>query len=254
VAQKLRDEAFDAYESAGFDVDAEQTRAATDLARSYLMRKVADPGLRAKLTPDYPVGCKRPLMSREWYPTFALPNVSLETTGIAELTEQGVRTADGVEHRVETIIYGTGFKAADYLASVDVHGTGGRQLRDDWSDGAEAYLGTLVSGYPNFFMLYGPNTNGVNSIIYIHEIQTSFVRHILDAMDDRGARTIEVTAAAQRRYNDEIQAAMEGKVWLACTNYFRHPSGKVVTQLPYGGRTFFERTRELVDGDYDLRA
>jgi len=252
AAQKLRDEAFNAYESASFDVDAEQTRAATDLARSYLMRKVADPGLRAKLTPDYPVGCKRPLMSREWYPTFALPNVSLETTAIAELTEQGVRTVGGVEHRVDTVIYGTGFAAADYLASTDVYGTGGRRLRDDWSDGAEAYLGTLVTGYPNFFMLYGPNTNGVNSIIYIHEVQTTFVRRILDAMDGRRTRTIEVTAAAQRRYNDEIQSAMEGKVWLACTNYFRHPSGKVVTQLPYSGRTFLERTRELVDGDYEL--
>lgn len=250
LARKLRDEAFDAYESASFDVDAAQTREATELARSYLMRKVADPALRAKLTPDYPAGCKRPLMSRDWYPTFALPNVSLETTAIAELTERGVRTVDGVEHRVDTIIYGTGFTAADYLASIEVYGTGGRRLADDWSDGAEAYLGTLVAGYPNFFTLYGPNTNGVNSIIYIHEAQTTFVRHILDAMTGRGARTVEVTPGAQRRYNDEIQAAMAGKVWLACSNYFRHPSGKVVTQLPYSGRTFFERTRELAGADY----
>jgi cyclohexanone monooxygenase len=253
AARKLRDEAFDAYESSSFEADAKQTRDATELARSYLARKVADPELRAKLTPDYPAGCKRPLMSREWYPTFALDNVSLQTAAIAELTERGVRTADGVEHRVDTVIYGTGFKAADYLASIDVYGAGGRHLREDWSDGAEAYLGTLVAGYPNFFTLYGPNTNGVNSIIYIHEAQTTFVRHILDEMGDRGARTVEVTAAAQRRYNDEIQAAMAGKVWLACANYFRHASGKVVTQLPYSGRTFFERTRAFVDGDYEMR-
>lgn len=254
TAQKLRDEAFDAYESASFDVNHPQTLEATELARSYLARKVADPELRAKLTPNYPAGCKRPLMSREWYPTFALPNVSLETTPIAELTEDGLRTVDGLEHRVDTIIYGTGFTAADYLASIDVYGAGGRHLRDDWSDGAEAYLGTLVAGYPNFFVLYGPNTNGVNSIIYIHEAQTTFIRHILDVMGGRGARTVEVTAEAQRRYNDEIQAAMVGKVWLACTNYFRHPSGKVVTQLPYSGRTFFERTRSMVAEDYLLRA
>ena len=251
-ARKLRDEAFDAYESSSFDVDATQTREATELARSYLHRKVADPELRAKLTPDYPAGCKRPLMSREWYPTFALPNVRLETTGIAELTEHGVRTVDGTEHRVDTIIYGTGFKAADYLDSIDVYGSGGRRLRDDWRDGAEAYLGTMAAGYPNFFMLYGPNTNGVNSIIYIHEAQTTFVRHILDVMGSGGTRAIEVTADAQRRYNDEIQAAMVGKVWLACTNYFRHPSGKVVTQLPYSGKAFFERTRAMVAGDYEL--
>ncbi|TDL00382.1 NAD(P)/FAD-dependent oxidoreductase [Mycobacterium paragordonae] len=252
TAQKLRDEAFEAYESASFDVDDRQTREATELARSYLHRKVADPELRAKLTPDYPAGCKRPLMSREWYPTFALPNVRLETTAIAELTERGVRTVDGVEHRVDTVIYGTGFKAADYLDSIDVYGSGGRHLRDDWRAGAEAYLGTLVAGYPNLFTLYGPNTNGVNSIIYVHEVQTTFIRHILDVMGGQGARTVEVTADAQRRYNDEIQAAMVGKVWLACTNYFRHPSGKVVTQLPFSGRTFFERTRSMVAGDYVL--
>ncbi|OOK68846.1 putative fAD-dependent pyridine nucleotide-disulfide oxidoreductase [Mycobacterium kansasii] len=185
AARQLRDEAFDSYESSSFDVDAAQTREATELARSYLLRKVADPELRAKLTPDYPVGCKRPLMSRDWYPTFSLPNVSLETTAIAELTDYGVRTVDGVEHRVDTVIYGTGFKAADYLASIDVYGTGRRRLREDWRDGAEAYLGTLVTGYPNFYMLYGPNTNGVNSIIYIHEAQTTFVRHVLDVMVGR---------------------------------------------------------------------
>lgn len=252
TAQKLRDEAFEAYESASFDVDNRQTREATELARSYLHRKVADPELRAKLTPDYPAGCKRPLMSREWYPTFALPNVRLETTAIAELTERGVRTVDGVEHRVDTVIYGTGFKAADYLDSIDVYGSGGRHLRDDWRGGAEAYLGTLVAGYPNLFTLYGPNTNGVNSIIYVHEVQTTFIRHVLDVMGGQGARTVEVTTEAQRRYNDEIQAAMVGKVWLACTNYFRHPSGKVVTQLPFSGRTFFERTRSMVAGDYVL--
>src|SRR5262249_44960609 len=101
-------------------------------------------------------------------------------------------------------------------------------------------------------MLYGPNTNGGNSLIYIHQAQTTFIPHILHVMGDRAAHTIEGTDAAQRRYNDEIQAAMQGKVWLACTNYFRHPSGKVVTQLPYSGRTFFERTRELVGADYRL--
>jgi len=165
-----------------------------------------------------------------------------------------LRTTDGVEHQVDTVIYGTGFKAADYLASIDVYGTGGRRLHDEWSDGAEAYLGTLVAGYPNFFILYGPNTNGVNSILFIHEAQTTFIRHILDEMRSGRARTIQVKRVAQRRYNAEIQAAIAGKVWLAnCTNYFRHPNGKVVTQLPYSGKTFFERTRTLVPGDYDLR-
>lgn len=254
AAKKLRDEAFDAYESSSFAVDAAQTREATELARSYLMRKVADPELRAKLLPDYPVGCKRPLMSRDWFPTFALPHVHLETSPIVEFTERGLRTADGVEHEVDTVIYGTGFKAADYLASLDVYGSAGRRLHDEWRDGAEAYLGTLVAGYPNLFILYGPNTNGVNSILFIHEVQTAFVRRLLDFMAERKARTIEVTAEAQNRYNAEIQEAMTGTVWLAnCNNYYRHPSGKIVTQLPFSGNTFAERTRELALEDYLLR-
>ena len=181
-ARKVRDAAFEAYEAANFAADSEMTKYLTDMAREYLTRKVADPELRAKLTPDYPVGCKRPLQSRSWFPTFALPNVALETSPIVEFTERGLRTADGVEHEVDTVIYGTGFHAADYLRSLDVHGTGGRRLRDDWRDGAEAYLGTVVPGYPNLFTLYGPNTNGVTSIIYILEAQAEFVRRLLDVM------------------------------------------------------------------------
>ena len=126
----MRDAAFQAYEAANFGADSEMTKGLTDMAREYLARKVPDPELRAKLTPSYPVGCKRPLQSRAWFPTFARPNVTLETSPIVEFTEHGLRTGDGVEHRVDTVIYGTGFHAADYLRSLDVYGTGGRRLRD----------------------------------------------------------------------------------------------------------------------------
>jgi cyclohexanone monooxygenase len=253
AAKKLRDEAFDAYEASSFEAGAKQTADATELAYSYLLRKVPNPELRAKLTPTYPVGCKRPLMSRGWFPTFALPNVTLETSPIVEFTEHGLRTADGAQHRVDTVIFGTGFTAADYLSSIDVYGAGGRRLRDDWREGAEAHLGTFVAGYPNFFTLYGPNTNGVNSILFIHEVQTTLVRHTLDVLDRRGAHTIEVKRTAQDNYNAEIQTAMADTVWLAnCNNYYRHSSGKVVTQLPYSGKTFWDRTRELVLDDYIL--
>jgi cyclohexanone monooxygenase len=254
AARELRDQIFDSYESSSFDVDATQTRDATALAYSYLTRKVADPELRAKLTPDYPVGCKRPLMSRDWFPTFALPHVRLETAPIVEFTARGLRTADGAEHVVDTVIYGTGFTAADYLSSIDVYGTGGRRLHDEWRDGPEAYLGTVVAGYPNFFILYGPNTNGVNSILYIHEVQTEFIRCMLDTMNRHHARTIEVKCDAQQRYNAEVQAAMAGTVWLSnCNNYYRHRSGKIVTQLPFSGKTFARRTRDLILEDYHLR-
>src|SRR5262249_38833759 len=112
-ALKVRDAARQEYESANFAADSAMTKQLTDIAHSYLLRKVNDPELRAKLTPSYPVGCKRPLQSRNWFPTFALPNVTLETSPIVEFTERGVRTADGIEHQVDTVIYGTGFRATD---------------------------------------------------------------------------------------------------------------------------------------------
>jgi len=232
------------YERADFAVDSDQTRTQTELARSYLERKISDPDLRAKLTPDYPVGCKRPLMSREWYPALTRDNVRLVTSPIVEITEQGLRTADGEEHRVDTIIYGTGFTANEYLGSVTIRGRGGRTLRDDWRDGAEAYLGITVPGYPNLFLLYGPNTNGVTSIIFMHEAQTNYIMGALRALRRRGGGALEVRARVTRRYNRRLQAAMAGTVWTAgCDNYFRTANGKVVTQLPYSGGRYWLRTR-----------
>jgi cyclohexanone monooxygenase len=245
-ARKLRDTAFEQYESVSFDTQSDMTKMLTDVSYNYLMAKVADPELRAKLLPDYPVGCKRPLQSRTWFPTLGSPNVTLETSPIVEFTERGLRTTDGVEHQLDTVIYGTGFKAADYLGSLDVSGTGGRRLRDDWGDGAEAYLGTVVPGYPNLFTLYGPNTNGVTSIVYILEAQTEFVRRVLDDMVHRELRTVEVNREVHDAFNVEIQDAMVGTVWMAnCNNYFRHPNGKVITQFPYSGLTFAQMLKQV---------
>jgi cation diffusion facilitator CzcD-associated flavoprotein CzcO len=245
-ALKVRDAACHDYESANFAVDSTMTKELTDIAHSYLHRKVKDPELRAKLTPDYPVGCKRPLQSRTWFPTFALPNVALETSPIVEFTERGLRTADGTEHEVDTVIYGTGFKAVDFLGSLDVYGRRGRRLHDDWADGAEAYLGTVVPGYPNLFTLYGPNTNGVTSIISILEAQSEFVRRVLDDMGRRQLRAVEIKQHVHDQYNAEIQEALAQTVWVAnCNNYFRHPNGKVVTQFPYNGQTFARRISQV---------
>ncbi len=232
------------YERANFATDSEQTQMQTELARSYLARKIEDPDLRAKLTPTYPVGCKRPLISREWFPALTRSNVRLVTAPIVEITDAGVRTADGEEHLVDTIIYGTGFKANEYLSAVDIHGRDGRRLHDDWREGAEAYLGISVPGYPNLFLLYGPNTNGVNSIIFMHEAQAHYILRALRSMTRHRYRALEVRRGVCDRYNRRIQAAMAGTVWTAgCDNYFRMASGKVVTQLPYSGGRYWLRTR-----------
>jgi cyclohexanone monooxygenase len=232
------------YERADPRADSDQTIMLTELARSYLARKIEDPTLRAALTPDYPVGCKRPLISRNWYPALARPNVQLITSAIVEITENGLLTADGEHHEVDTIIYGTGFKANQYLSTIDVVGKAGRRLHDDWNDGAEAYLGLSVSHYPNFFMLYGPNTNGMTSIIFIIEAQVHFISSALRTMRRTGIREVDVRARAMNRYNRRIQSAMKDSVWTAgCTNYFKAPSGKVVTQLPYSSGRYWLRTR-----------
>jgi cyclohexanone monooxygenase len=235
------------YQRASFRADSEQTAQQTTLARGYLERKVSDPELRAALTPDYPVGCKRPLTSRDWFPALTRSNVRLVTEGITEITERGLRTADGEEHEVDTIIFGTGFKANDYLSAIEIVGRDGRRLHDDWADGAEAHLGTTVAGFPNLFLLYGPNTNGVNSILFIHEAQVHHVMRALRAMSRWGLRSVEVRRSVMDRYNRRLQAAMAGTVWLAgCRSYYTAPSGKIVTQLPWSGGRFWLRTRVLL--------
>lgn len=242
LALKLRDKAFEDYELADFGVGSDITRYLTKVAREYLDAEVVDDELRARLLPDHPVGCKRPLSSTTWFSTLALPHVALETSPIVAFTERGLRTEDGAEHDVDTVIYGTGFKAAEYLSSLEVVGRGGRRLHDDWSDGAEAYLGTAIPGYPNLFTLYGPNTNGVTSIIYILEAQTEFVRRLLDTMVERRSAAVEVHEGVSASYNVELQDAMRDTVWMTnCNNYFRHASGKNVTQFPYRGAVFAAR-------------
>jgi cyclohexanone monooxygenase len=231
-ALKIRDAAFQQYEMANFYADSELTKMLTEVAYTYLNRKVADPELRAKLLPDYPVGCKRPLMSRTWFPVFSLPHVALETAPLTGFTADGLVTEGGTEHRLDTVVFGTGFRAADYLSSLEV------------------YYGTAVPGYPNLFTLYGPNTNGVTSVIYILEAQSALIRRLLDAMTDDGMVTIEVRRDVHDAYNAEIQAAMAGTVWLACDNYFRDPNGKVVTQFPYSGKTFADKLHSLTRDDF----
>jgi cation diffusion facilitator CzcD-associated flavoprotein CzcO len=254
AARRHRWQIWMTYQRADFRAESELTTMQTELARSYLQRKVEDPVLAAALTPDYPVGCKRPLMSRDWYPALTRPNVRLVTEPITEITETGLVTADGEHHRVDTIIYGTGFVANEFLTTIDVIGRDGHRLQDTWKDGAEAYLGLSVAGYPNFFMLYGPNTNGVNSILFFHEAQSHYVMSALSTMRRLGIGALDVRRRAMADYNRRIQEAMQGTVWLAgCTNYFTTASGKVVTQLPFSGGRYWLRTRLFPVWNYRTR-
>jgi cation diffusion facilitator CzcD-associated flavoprotein CzcO len=182
--------------------------------RKFMESQVADEELRARCTPDYVVGCKRILFSNDWYPTLQLPSVELVTDPIAGVTETGVATDDGVHREVDVIVYGTGFQATGFLQPMRVTGLDGRDLHETWRNGAEAYRGVTVSGFPNFFMLYGPNTNlGSNSIIFMLEAQIGYVAGALAEMRRQGIDWVDVRDDVQSAFNRWVEALSSRTVW-----------------------------------------
>jgi cation diffusion facilitator CzcD-associated flavoprotein CzcO/acetyl esterase/lipase len=198
-----------------------------------LARQVSDPGLRAQLMPDYPIGCKRILLSSQYLATLAKPNVALVTAGIRRVTADSIETADGKRHRVDAIIYGTGFAASEFLAPMRVIGRSGLALHDAWRGGAKAWYGLSVPGFPNFFMLYGPNTNlGHNSIVYMLESQIAHVMRCCKAMKAAQASRVEVDAAACAHYNLRIQQRLARSVWHGCSSWYVDEAGHNANNWP----------------------
>ncbi|AOZ08723.1 flavin-containing monooxygenase [Cupriavidus malaysiensis] len=201
--------------------------------RRLLARQVPDAALRARLTPDYPIGCKRILLSSEYLRAMSQPNVTLVTAGIRRITADGIECADGAHHAVDAIVYGTGFAATEFLSPMRITGRDGQDLNEAWRHGAQAYLGLTVPGFPNFFMLYGPNTNlGHNSIVYMLESQIAHVLRCLQAMRDARASAIEVDEAPYRRFNTRVQQRLAGTVWNGCTSWYVDASGHNSTNWP----------------------
>jgi cation diffusion facilitator CzcD-associated flavoprotein CzcO len=216
---------------------------------------VDDPELRAALTPDFPMGCKRPLVSNDWYPTFNRPNVELVTSPIERVTADSVVTVDGTVRGVDTIILATGFDTTKYLSAVEVAGRDGLRLDQAWSDGATAYLGITTAGFPNLFMLYGPNTNN-GSILFMIECQVAYVLRHLARMDEHDLESIDVRADVMDEYNRALQADLDAvAAWQAgCNGYYRAPSGRIVTQWPHTMGEYDARTRRADFDAYDSRA
>jgi len=218
----------------GFTVDPKQLVRLERMAERHLNHQVTDPGLRRKLTPDYRLGCKRLLISQDYYPALQLPNVQLVTTPIRELRERSVVTEDGAEWPADAIVLGTGFKATEAPAPVRVYGAGGVELSEAWNGGAEAYLGISVAGFPNLFLLVGPNTGlGHNSMIFMIESQIRYVRSALDYMRRSRIDALDVRADVQRDYNDHLQAQMARTVWsTGCRSWYLDKNGKNTTLWP----------------------
>ncbi|MGY2487990.1 flavin-containing monooxygenase [Cupriavidus sp. CP313] len=209
-----------------------------------LARQVPDAALRARLTPDYPIGCKRILLSSEYLAALSKPNVELVTDGIRRVTENGIETVDGVSHPVDAIIYGTGFAATEFLSPMRITGRAGRVLNDAWRGGAQAYLGLTVPGFPNFFMLYGPNTNlGHNSIVYMLESQIAHVIRCCKAMRAANATAIEVDDRRYQRFNAGIQQRLANSVWSGCKSWYVDANGHNSTNWPGFTLTYRWQTR-----------
>ncbi|MFB4314512.1 flavin-containing monooxygenase [Actinomadura sp. 21ATH] len=209
--------------------------------RQQLEEQVPDPEMRRKLTPDYPMGCKRILISSDYYPALAEPHVELVTDPIEEIVPAGVRTRDGREFQADVLVYATGFATSGFLAPMKVTGRGGRDLNEAWRGGAEAHLGITVSGFPNLFLLYGPYTNlGHNSIIYMLESQFRYVLGCLRAMLEAGLDWIDVRPDVQDAFGREMQERLRGTVWASgCDSWYMNADGKVVNNWP--GFTFAYR-------------
>jgi cation diffusion facilitator CzcD-associated flavoprotein CzcO len=204
------------------------------------------PELRRTVWPDYTFGCKRVLFSSRYLPALARPNVDLVTAPIERLTERGIVTADGREHEVDCIIYGTGFKTTSFMFPMEITGTGGRSLRDVWAGGAHAHLGMTVPGFPSLFIMYGPNTNtSGGSIVFYLEAQAAYIRQALQAVRARGAAALDVRPEVEAASDRAVQARFAGTAWLACNSWYRDADGRIVTNWPGSMREYLEQAQRL---------
>lgn len=223
------------------------------MATSHLRKFIKDPKLRETLTPDYPVGCKRILLSNDYYEALAKPNVRVVSEPIEEVTSTGIKTKDGNSQNFDAIVFGTGFKATEFLSPMEIKGLNRTGLNEVWKNGAEAYLGVAVSGFPNFFMLYGPNTNlGHNSIVYMIESQLRFIISALKQLTQKGLNSITPKVGTMEQYNKNLNVKFGKFVWdTGCTNWYTNEAGKNTNNWPghtyeYGRKT---KTADLTKFD-----
>jgi cation diffusion facilitator CzcD-associated flavoprotein CzcO len=230
-------------------------RGVEKLARKHIAKQVPDRALRAKVTPDYAIGCKRILPSNKWYPALGAANVELITEAIAEVRPDGVVSAGGEFREADTIIFGTGFYVTDIPLANIVRGADGRSLAEVWNRSPQAYRGATMAGFPNLFLLVGPNVGlGHNSIVFMIEAQINYVLDALAQMRARGAGRVEVRPDAVKAYNDHLQSKMGRTVWNSggCASWYIDANGKNTTIWPDFTWRFWQQTREFDAAAYEL--
>ena len=242
-ADRLRTFLYGELLTSGFVLSPKLLAGPMQMWRHQLRTQIDDPELRARCVPDYVMGCKRVVFSNDWYPALARPNVDLVTDQIVRIVPHGVFTADGTSRAADVIIYATGFEATRFLAPMRVSGLGGRRLEQAWRDGAQAYLGISVSGFPNLFILYGPNTNlGGNSIIYMLEGQVGYVLGALRALETERLAWLDVRPEVQDAFNAWAQTASRRSVWESgCHSWYTTATGRNTNNWP--DYTFLYRYR-----------
>lgn len=235
-----------------FVYQPQNIEAGMKIARKHLESQVSDPVLKEKLTPHYMMGCKRVLLSDDFYPAVSQPNVEVITSRIREVKAHSIVTDDGQEHEVDAIICGTGFRVTDTQLPHCIHGRSGRLLSERWSTGPRAYLGTTVSGFPNLFLLIGPNTGlGHNSMVYMIESQLNYILDCLRIMKRRHIRTIEVRSEVQEAFTMEMQRRMKGTVWTSgCMSWYLDARGHNTTLWPGFTFDYRRRTRHFDPQNY----
>jgi cation diffusion facilitator CzcD-associated flavoprotein CzcO len=224
------------------------------LGRRQITKTIKDPQLRRKVMPTDEIGCKRVMLTDDWYPTLTQPNVELVTDRIGEVTATGIRTADGRERPTDVIVLATGFQTHGFVAPMEIVGAQGRSLSEAWSEVPRAYLGLTVPSFPNLFLLYGPNTNGgTGSVIYTLEAGIGHVIAGLRELGRTGADRIEIRPEAAERFDRELRAALRETVWHSgCTNWYVDEHGHDPNQWPWTWRAYRRRTAALSRQDYHL--
>ncbi|HXN63401.1 MAG TPA: hypothetical protein VN886_23355, partial [Acidimicrobiales bacterium] len=250
-----------AHVDPGWDRHTEAVSEANDFIRAMLLdvlrAQVADDALYEKMVPHFPPFAKRALRDDgRWAAACGREHVDLITAPIEEITPSGVRTSDGVEHPADVLIYGTGFTASDFVAPMRVVGAGGRELNEEWGGDAKAYLGITVPGFPNFFMLYGPNTNLVinGSILIMVECQVNYVTEAIGRLLAAGRRTMSCRRDVHEAYAVEMEEGNAKMVWGVADvpTWYRNKHGRVTQNWPFDLHQYWDRTREPDLGDYEL--